>query len=82
MERIASNAAGSVSPAGRGARGDLSDLLGGLPSPDAVFVGGGVQDQVLQRSWDALPPVAGWWYSVTADSTACCWAPISVGAGN
>lgn len=70
VERIASNAARlGVTRRLAVLAGDLSDLLGGLPSPDAVFVGGGVQDQVLQRSWDALP--AGGRlvvHSVTADS--------------
>lgn len=29
--------------------------LAGLPAPDAVFVGGGANDSVLEACWDALP---------------------------
>lgn len=50
---------------------DTAATLPGLPRPDAVFIGGGVTEPVVQASWDALPPggrlVA---HSVTADSDA------------
>lgn len=49
----------------------LADALAELPSPDAVFIGGGVSIPVIEQSWDALPSggrfVA---HSVTADSDA------------
>ncbi len=48
---------------------DVAAVLAELPRPDAVFVGGGVEGEVLQRCWAALGPggrlVA---HSVTADS--------------
>ena len=34
--------------------GDVPGLLGTLPRPDAVFVGGGASAEVLDRCWDAL----------------------------
>lgn len=34
--------------------GDALALLPGLPAPDAVFVGGGASDAVLDACWDAL----------------------------
>ncbi len=50
---------------------DITDALAELPSPDAVFVGGGVTPGVLERCWAALPSggrlVV---HSVTADSDA------------
>ena len=36
--------------------GDAGALLPGLPAPDAVFVGGGATDGVLDACWDALRP--------------------------
>lgn len=51
--------------------GDVASLPAELPAPDAVFVGGGVEDQVLRDCWAALRRngrlVA---HSVTADSDA------------
>ncbi len=50
---------------------DSGGALTTLPAPDAVFVGGGVTEQVLQGAWNALRPggriVV---HSVTADSDA------------
>lgn len=50
---------------------DVGDVLPDLPSPDAVFVGGGVTEDTLGRCWDALRSggrlVV---HSVTADSDA------------
>ncbi len=48
---------------------DIAAALPGLPAPDAVFVGGGVEEDVLRACWAALP--AGGRlvvHSVTADS--------------
>lgn len=36
--------------------GRAPDALAGLPSPDAVFIGGGLGDQVIAPAWDALKP--------------------------
>ncbi len=36
--------------------GDALALLGSLPAPDAVFVGGGATDGVLEAAWAALRP--------------------------
>lgn len=50
---------------------DLSEALADLAPPDAVFVGGGVRADLLDRCWELLPPagrlVA---HSVTAESDA------------
>ncbi len=51
--------------------GDAAEKLVGLASPDAVFIGGGVTDGVLDGCWEALRPggriVA---HSVTLDTEA------------
>lgn len=36
--------------------GEAHTLLPGLPTPDAVFVGGGATADILGACWDALPP--------------------------
>ncbi len=36
--------------------GEAAETLLGLPSPDAVFIGGGVTDGVLKGCWEALKP--------------------------
>ncbi|WP_093361382.1 precorrin-6y C5,15-methyltransferase (decarboxylating) subunit CbiE [Tropicimonas isoalkanivorans] len=36
--------------------GRAPDALDGLPQPDAIFIGGGLSDQVATRALDALPP--------------------------
>lgn len=50
---------------------EVSDALAGLPSPAAVFVGGGIDAATLQHCWTVLPPggrlVV---HSVTAESDA------------
>lgn len=35
--------------------GDVAALVADLPTPDAVFVGGGASPAVVARCWDALP---------------------------
>ena len=37
--------------------GEAPGALEGLPAPDAVFVGGGLSEQVFDASWDALRPL-------------------------
>jgi len=37
-------------------RGSAPDDLAGLPAPDAVFIGGGLSDNVFEAVWDALEP--------------------------
>ncbi|WP_427385106.1 precorrin-6y C5,15-methyltransferase (decarboxylating) subunit CbiE [Janibacter sp. G56] len=57
-ERIIANAA-ALGLAGRVevVQADLANTdLGGLPQPDAVFVGGGASEPVLEAAWSALPP--------------------------
>lgn len=71
-ERIRTNVTNlGVADQVRVAIASIADALADLPSPDAVFVGGGLSADVLERSWDALPSggrlVA---HSVTADSDA------------
>jgi len=34
--------------------GHAPDVLGGLPAPDAIFIGGGLTDGVLEAAWQAL----------------------------
>jgi len=37
--------------------GSAPDALAGLPAPDAVFIGGGISEEVLDCCWDALRPL-------------------------
>ena len=54
--RIAANADALGVPGVRVVEGRAPDALDGLPTPDAIFIGGGVTaDGVLPRCWDALP---------------------------
>jgi len=54
--RIAANADALGVPGVRVVEGRAPDALDGLPTPDAIFVGGGVTaDDVLPRCWEALP---------------------------
>ena len=54
--RIAANADALGVPGVRVVAGRAPEALDGLPTPDAVFIGGGVTaDDVLPRCWDALP---------------------------
>lgn len=39
-------------------QGEALDLLGGLPDPDAVFIGGGANEVLLQALWTRLRPPA------------------------
>lgn len=55
-ERIARNAARLGVPYLRVVRGQAPDVLGRLPKPDAVFIGGGLTTPLLVEScWEALP---------------------------
>ena len=54
--RIAANADALGVPGVRIVEGRAPDALDGLPTPDAIFIGGGVTaDDVLPRCWEALP---------------------------
>ncbi len=54
--RIAANADALGVPGVRVVEGRAPDALDGLPTPDAIFIGGGVTaDDVLPRCWEALP---------------------------
>ena len=52
----AHNAAALGSPDLQIARGAAPDALHGLPEPDAIFIGGGLTDGVLEVAWSALKP--------------------------
>jgi precorrin-6Y C5,15-methyltransferase (decarboxylating) len=55
--RIAQNAARLGVPDLRVVEGRAPEALGGLPAPDAVFVGGGATTPLLlDACWDALRP--------------------------
>ncbi|KAA0680505.1 precorrin-6y C5,15-methyltransferase (decarboxylating) subunit CbiE [Azospirillum brasilense] len=55
--RIPANAAAFGVPGLELVRGKAPDALGGLPAPDAVFIGGGLtNDGVLDACWSALKP--------------------------
>ena len=55
--RIGQNAARLGVPGLRVVEGKAPEALGGLPDPDAVFVGGGATEPgVLENCWDALAP--------------------------
>lgn len=71
-ERIRENAARHrVAPRVTIVESEIAAALAELPPPDAVFVGGGVDEDVLRNCWKALPSggrlVV---HSVTADSDA------------
>ncbi len=54
--RIAANADALGVPGVRVVAGRAPDALDGLPTPAAIFIGGGVTaDDVLPRCWEALP---------------------------
>lgn len=52
----ARNAASLGTPELQIVRGRAPDALHGLPTPDAVFIGGGLGDGVLEPAWGALKP--------------------------
>jgi precorrin-6Y C5,15-methyltransferase (decarboxylating) len=52
--RIARNAAALGVPELAVVEGKAPDALAGLPPPDAVFIGGGAEDAVLDAAWQAL----------------------------
>ncbi|MFD6415087.1 precorrin-6y C5,15-methyltransferase (decarboxylating) subunit CbiE [Streptomyces sp. NPDC060194] len=55
--RIARNADRLGVPGLRVVTGAATDVLGGLPRPDAVFIGGGLTSPgLLEACWAALPP--------------------------
>ncbi len=54
--RIARNALSLGAPGLQVIQGEAPAALAGLPTPDAVFIGGGVQRGVLEPAWAALRP--------------------------
>jgi len=56
VERIRRNASRLGVPGLRTVLGVAPEALAGLPAPDAVFVGGGASEAVLDAAWGALPP--------------------------
>jgi precorrin-6Y C5,15-methyltransferase (decarboxylating) len=56
VERIRRNASRLGVPGLRTVLGAAPDALADLGTPDAVFVGGGASDAVLDAAWSALPP--------------------------
>ncbi len=57
-ERIAQNAANLGVDRLTVITGPAPDALDGLPDPDAVFIGGGISEEMLQAVWTALPESA------------------------
>lgn len=55
-ERMVRNAANLGVPELDVVTGKAPDALTGLPRPDAVFIGGGLNDQVVDTCWSALAP--------------------------
>ena len=57
LTRAGANAQALGVPGLRCIEGGAPEALVGLPSPDAVFIGGGAQHpDVIARAWEALPP--------------------------
>ncbi|MFD0986307.1 precorrin-6y C5,15-methyltransferase (decarboxylating) subunit CbiE [Methyloligella solikamskensis] len=54
--RAARNAASLGVPQLEIVEGKAPDALEGLPAPDAIFIGGGLTDGVLEVAWNALKP--------------------------
>lgn len=52
----AANALTLGAPALRLIEGTAPDALAGLPTPDAVFIGGGLSEATFAAAWDALKP--------------------------
>ncbi len=53
----AENAQGLGAPKLEIVAGEAPSALDGLPAPDAVFIGGGISEEALDRCWDALRPL-------------------------
>lgn len=53
--RIASNASNLGTDRLKVVTGAAPDALSGLPAPDAVFIGGGISEALLQTVWTMLP---------------------------
>ncbi len=56
VDRIRGNASRLGVPGLQTVQGVAPEALAGLPVPDAVFVGGGATEPVLDAAWAALPP--------------------------
>ncbi|WP_412555221.1 precorrin-6y C5,15-methyltransferase (decarboxylating) subunit CbiE [Shimia sp. MIT1388] len=57
-QRIAQNAAGLGADRLSVVTGAAPDALEDLPAPDAVFIGGGISEEMLRTVWDKLPESA------------------------
>ena len=57
-ERIAQNAANLGADRLTVVTGAAPDVLEGLPAPNAVFIGGGISEEMLRTVWDKLPESA------------------------
>jgi precorrin-6Y C5,15-methyltransferase (decarboxylating) len=56
LARAEANAQALGVPGLRCIKGSAPAALEGMPSPDAVFIGGGAQHpEIIARAWDALP---------------------------
>ena len=53
---IAENAKALGTPDLKIVRGKAADVFADLPSPDAIFIGGGLTDGVYDTCWDRLKP--------------------------
>jgi precorrin-6Y C5,15-methyltransferase (decarboxylating) len=56
VARAARNAMALGVPDYRIERGTAPEAVAGLPTPDAVFIGGGARAEVIDAAWNALPP--------------------------
>ncbi|GAA3035752.1 hypothetical protein GCM10020000_11560 [Streptomyces olivoverticillatus] len=79
--RIARNAEALGVPGLRVVTGAAPGALGGLPVPDAVFVGGGLTAPgALDACWNALPPRAADWSPTPSPSNPRPCSPTGTGA--
>ena len=69
--RAARNAASLGVPGLRVEQGEAPAALEGLPTPDAVFVGGGASAETIAAAWSALPPGGRLVANAVSVETAC-----------
>ena len=53
--------------------GDVLERLAELPVPDAVFIGGGLSDEVIARADQLRPGGVVVAHAVTLEKKLCCW---------
>jgi precorrin-6Y C5,15-methyltransferase (decarboxylating) len=56
IRMIRNNADALGTPMLRTIHGEVPTILGELPKPDAVFLGGGISPETLEQCWEALNP--------------------------